>query len=194
LTPTDLQRLLTIHAADIQSVVRRHASSEMDSDDLRQEIAIAVWKAMPRFLGQSSERTYIMRIAQNRAVTFRISQSRKQAIFHPLEGDSSAAVSRSSGEYEIDRLHGLLDQAIQRLPSAQRGMMSLVVAGYSPAQIAAHTRRSTGAVRVALHRAREAVADCSGDRLEVGVVRVGELQRPDGVLWCPASVMVWRWS
>src|SRR5215475_12100394 len=49
-----------------------------DRDDLFQDIALAIWKALPGFRGESAERTFIFRIAQNRAITF-ISQRRPQA-------------------------------------------------------------------------------------------------------------------
>jgi DNA-directed RNA polymerase specialized sigma24 family protein len=38
-------------------------------DDLVQEIALAIWKAIPRFRGDSSERTWVYRIAHNVAIT-----------------------------------------------------------------------------------------------------------------------------
>ena len=44
----DLTRILAEHAPDIEAVVRRYADDPMDRDDLRQEIAIAVWRAMRR--------------------------------------------------------------------------------------------------------------------------------------------------
>jgi RNA polymerase sigma factor (sigma-70 family) len=44
---------------------------ERDPDlqqDLFQDIALAIWKALPSFRNQSSERTFLYRIAHNRAV------------------------------------------------------------------------------------------------------------------------------
>src|SRR5688500_1597612 len=55
-TTADLNRILAEHAPHIEAVVRRYADEPMDRDDLRQEIAIAIWRAMPRFAGRASER------------------------------------------------------------------------------------------------------------------------------------------
>jgi RNA polymerase sigma-70 factor, ECF subfamily len=151
-----LQRILVAHASDIEAVVRRYVDDEMDRDDLRQEIAIAVWRALPRFLGQSSERTYVLRIAQNRAVSFRLRLARNRALFNAL-GDDDVAIASHSGEYDLQRAYAQVVDAMTKLPSSQHDVLSLAAAGYSPRQIASHTGRSAGAIRVALHRAREAL-------------------------------------
>ncbi len=154
--PVDLRNLLIANADQIEAVVQRHVDDEMDRDDLRQEIAIAVWQAMPRFLGQSSERTYVIRIAQNRAVSFRVRLARRRALFQPLETDP-ATPDRDSGEYRIADLQRQLGLAMLQLSHSQHELLSLVAEGYTPRQIALRTGRSSGAVRIALHRARAAV-------------------------------------
>jgi len=55
-----------------------YTNSPSDRDDLFQDSALAIWKALPGFRGESAERTFIFRIAQNRAITF-ISQRRPQS-------------------------------------------------------------------------------------------------------------------
>ena len=151
-----LQRILVTHAGDIEAVVRRYVDDEMDRDDLRQEIAIAVWRAMPRFLGASSERTYVLRIAQNRAISFRLRLARNRALFHDI-ADDAVAVGSHSGEYDLRRAYAQVMDAMTKLPASQHDVLALAAAGYSPRQIASRTGRSSGAIRVALHRAREAV-------------------------------------
>ena len=155
-TTADLQRLLVTHSADIEAIVVRYVDDEMDRDDLRQEIAIAVWRAMPRFLGQSSERTYVARIAQNRAISFRLRLARNRALFAPLENDD-ATIASHSGEFDVRRMQAQVVAAMAELPPAQHNVLELAAAGFTPNQIAARTGRSSGAVRVALHRARGTV-------------------------------------
>ena len=59
--------------AEYDGALRRLvAAYERDADlqrDLLQEIRFAVWRALPSFRGQSSERTFIYRVAHNRATT-----------------------------------------------------------------------------------------------------------------------------
>src|SRR5271166_1279832 len=54
------------------SLVRLASSYESEfqaREDLLQEIRLAIWVALPRFRGESSLRTFVFRIAHNRALT-----------------------------------------------------------------------------------------------------------------------------
>jgi RNA polymerase sigma-70 factor (ECF subfamily) len=150
---SDLDRVLTEHASAIEAVVRRYADDPMDRDDLRQEIAIAIWRAMPRFAGRASERTYVVRIAHNRASTFCLRRARNRALT-PSHETHDAAVATITGEHDRVLLADRVRDAMSRLPGPQREVLALVAAGHSPAEIARATGRNAGAVRVALHRAR----------------------------------------
>ena len=41
-------------------------------EELVQEIALAIWQALPRFRGECSERTFVFRIAHNRGLIFAV--------------------------------------------------------------------------------------------------------------------------
>jgi RNA polymerase sigma-70 factor (ECF subfamily) len=153
-----LERILVRYADDLEAIVCRHVDDPMDRDDLRQEISVALWQAMPRFRGDSSERTYVARIAQNRAATFCLRLARRRALFSTLSDDVTAPRS-DTGEHDVQRLTTLIASAVDRLPDGQRYVLALAAAGCPPSEIAERTGRSAGAVRVALHRARETVRD-----------------------------------
>jgi RNA polymerase sigma factor (sigma-70 family) len=157
----DLTRILAEHAPHIEAVVRRYADDPMDRDDLRQEIAIAVWRAMPRFAGRASERTYVLRIAHNRASTFCLRRARNRALIPGLTTDDQQAMTMS-GEHEHLHLVDRLRDAMGRLPGMQRELLTLAADGHSPAEIARATGRNAGAVRVALHRARATLREWLG--------------------------------
>ena len=145
--------MLAEHAADIEGVVRRYADDAMDRDDLRQEIAIAIWRAMPRFAGGASERTYVVRIAHNRAATFCLQRARTRALTPSLATDHVQGVT-ITGEHERVHLADRVRDAMSRLPGPQREVLALAADGHTPTEIARATGRNAGAVRVALHRAR----------------------------------------
>jgi len=150
-------QLLADVAPDIEAVVRRYADDPMDADDLRQEIAIAIWRAMPRFEGRASARTYVLRIAHNRASTFCLQRARNRALFSAISTGDHPVSPSITAEHEGARLVERLHDAMARLPDGQREVLALAVAGNLPAEIARRTGRNAGAVRVALHRARTAV-------------------------------------
>src|SRR2546427_10516711 len=53
-----------------------YVDSASDHDDLMQEILLALWRALPRFRGESSERTFALRVAHNRGITFAVRRRR----------------------------------------------------------------------------------------------------------------------
>ena len=57
------------HGALLSRVANSYEANEAMQQELLQEIAIAVWQGLSRFKGDSSVKTYILKIAHNRAVT-----------------------------------------------------------------------------------------------------------------------------
>jgi RNA polymerase sigma-70 factor (ECF subfamily) len=57
------------HGLSMMRLVAAYESNRTSRDDLVQEIALAFWKALARFRGDCSERTLLLRIAHNRALT-----------------------------------------------------------------------------------------------------------------------------
>jgi RNA polymerase sigma factor (sigma-70 family) len=56
-----------------------------DRQDLFQEIAMALWTALPRFRAAASERTWLYRIAHNVALTYSSKRRRQHRSEQPLE-------------------------------------------------------------------------------------------------------------
>lgn len=132
----------------------------MEQDDLRQEIAIAIWRALDRFRGDSAERTYVIRIARNRALTFSAQRARRRALLQTLSLEPSERAAEGS-EAVVDDSIAL---ALSALSSQDRSLLELVAAGFSPRQIAVKLGKSSGAIRIALHRARLSLRSLLGAR------------------------------
>ena len=52
----------------LRRLVSAYVVNPADREDLLQEIAAGIWKSLPGFRGESSERTWIYRIAHNIAI------------------------------------------------------------------------------------------------------------------------------
>src|SRR5215469_11987907 len=61
-------RLVAANGPALARLAASYTNTLSDRDDLLQEIAMALWQALPRFRGECSERTFLFRIAHNRAV------------------------------------------------------------------------------------------------------------------------------
>ena len=58
-----LQKLLAANGPALLRLAASYTRNQSDRDDLFQEISLAIWKALPSFRGNSSERTFMFRIA-----------------------------------------------------------------------------------------------------------------------------------
>jgi RNA polymerase sigma factor (sigma-70 family) len=147
------ESLLVRHLPTLRRVAWSYARGA--SEDLLQDIALALWTALPRFRGDSSERTWVYRVAHNTAISF-VAQQRRR-IEREDGGDlSREPASSDSPEREAidaqrrERLH----TAVQELPLDERQIVVLYLEGLSAAEIEAVTGVSAGAVATRLTRAR----------------------------------------
>jgi RNA polymerase sigma-70 factor (ECF subfamily) len=147
------RRLLETNGAALLRLAACYTSSASDRDDLFQEIALAIWGALPQFRGESSDRTFIFRIAHNRAMSH-IAKRRPPAV--PAE-DVDVPDPRpdpESGLLEIQR-HAHLAAAIRDLPIEYRQVMTLALEGMSYVEIAHVVGISESNVGVRLNRGRQ---------------------------------------
>jgi RNA polymerase sigma factor (sigma-70 family) len=147
-------RLLAAEHAALRRLAASYATVRSDTDDLLQEIAIALWRALPSFRGECAERTFLFRIAHNRCVTHlskrRPTVSLDDAESEPEDPSASSEVAVS----EHQQRHRLL-QAIRTLPLIHREVIGLYLEGMDYKEIAAVTGISESNVGVRLNRARE---------------------------------------
>jgi RNA polymerase sigma-70 factor (ECF subfamily) len=147
-------RLLAADHAALRRLAASYANVAGDRDDLMQEIAIALWRALPTFRGECSERTFLFRIAHNRCVTHlskrRSTVSLDDAAVEP-EDPAASSEATVSEEQQRDRLL----HAIRQLPLIHREVIGLYLEGMDYKEIAAVTGISESNVGVRLNRARE---------------------------------------
>jgi RNA polymerase sigma factor (sigma-70 family) len=128
-------------------------------EDLFQEIAMALWTALPQFRGDCSERTWIYRVAHNTAISF-VANRRRRNSREQTGVDLPERASRVNPEGEaIDQeRRERLRSAVQELPMADRQLVVLHLEGLTAIEIEAVTGISAGAVATRLTRARKRLA------------------------------------
>jgi RNA polymerase sigma-70 factor (ECF subfamily) len=145
--------LLSANGPGLLRLAASYTSSRSDRDDLFQDIAMGIWKALPRFRGESSVRTFIFRIAQNRAVTY-LAQRRP---FGNLDESFDLPDPRPNPEKEFvkGQQEARLLEAIRRLPVEYLQVITLTLEGMAYAETAEVLGISESNVGVRLNRARQ---------------------------------------
>lgn len=152
--PQRFDEVLRKHGAALSRLAASYARESGEREDLLQEIAFAIWRALPRFRGESSERTFVFRIAHNRAITH-VARRRLSTIASDdgveIEDLKPNPERAFSAQQEGERL---LD-AIQRLPLGYAQVITLTLEGMSYGEIADVLGIGESNVGARLTRARE---------------------------------------
>jgi RNA polymerase sigma factor (sigma-70 family) len=149
-----LDEVLAAHGSALSRLARSYVATTADRDDLVQDIIVAIWRALPRFRGECSERTFVFRIAHNRAIAY---ITRRRLPIEDAAEEFDVEDSRPNPEETLSaeqQGQRLLD-AVQRLPVNHRQVMTLMLEGLSYSEIADVLGISETNVGARLTRARQ---------------------------------------
>jgi RNA polymerase sigma factor (sigma-70 family) len=159
-------RLLQEHDRALRRLAASYERDRARQQDLVQDIWLAVWQALARFRGECSERTFVFRIAHNRAVSHvDYSQRRRAEPLHdeaPLPAGDPDPEASLSQQQRSARLH----EAVQNLPIGMRQVVVLTLEGLTNAEVADIVGTTENNVAVRLTRARAALSRALGARKE----------------------------
>jgi RNA polymerase sigma-70 factor (ECF subfamily) len=148
--------VLREHGPALWRVIASYAPPGAERDDLAQDVLVAVWQALPRFRGQSSPRTFVLRIAHNRG----LSHAWQRAKRPPTEPEP---LHVADPRPPVDELVASSQRAerflhhLRTLPLGLREVLALALEGLPHAEIAAIVGITVENVAVRLGRAREAL-------------------------------------
>jgi RNA polymerase sigma factor (sigma-70 family) len=126
-------------------------------EELMQEIALAIWQALPHFRGECSERTFVYRIAHNCAITHVCRRRPAHESLDELPAFTEPADPRPHPEDQLAKAHqrDRLRSAIQRLPLVYRQVVMLMLEELPQAEMAEILGITENNVAVRLNRARK---------------------------------------
>ena len=153
---TRFEALLEAHGAALARLAAAYAGDRDESDDLLQEICLAIWRALPSFRAECSLRTFVFRIGHNRGLTWR-GRRRPPAEsldrIAELQDPTPSADLLAERATRLERLRG----ALRQLPETQREVVVLSLEGCTPPEIADVLGVSENTVAVRLTRARKSL-------------------------------------
>jgi RNA polymerase sigma-70 factor (ECF subfamily) len=148
------ERLFTVDGAALKRLAASYTNTASDRDDLFQEIALAVWRALPDFRGDCSERTFLFRVAHNRGISY---LSKRRATAVRPETENQVFDSRPGPEEELAQLQKRerLLGAVRSLPIPYRQVITLALEDLEYPEIAEILGITETNVGARLSRARQ---------------------------------------
>jgi len=163
--PDRERRFLALLNANLPALGRlagSYAGSTGEREDLLQDIALALWQALPRFRGESSERTFLFRIAHNHCIDH-ITRRRPMASLQELELDPVDGGRSVEATLTQEQESARLTDAVRRLPLIQRQVVVLALEDLDYAQIGEVLGITENNVGVRLNRARTSLRKLMGE-------------------------------
>ncbi len=148
----DFLRLVGAHRAVLGRAVECYARTPSDREDLSQEIGLALWRALPGFRGECSERTFLARIAHNRGVDFLVRRRRSATAPETDCADGKPGPEDETGSRERREL---LFAALRTMPVGYRQVLALALEDLDHQEIAEAMGITPENVAVRLSRARD---------------------------------------
>lgn len=140
------------HQLLLHKVCRIYASNEVDQQDLFQEIVIQLWKAYPKFKGDSKLSTWLYRVAINTAITGLrrkkdfITSYEPENLPHPSDDNTSA-----DQEEQLQQLY----KAIAQLNEVEKAIVMLYMEDRSYDEMEEIMGISSGTLRVKMNRIKD---------------------------------------
>jgi RNA polymerase sigma-70 factor (ECF subfamily) len=134
-TKPAFETLLAEYAPMLGRIAASYEAQPAAREDLLQEIALALWQALPKWRGEASRRSFIARIAHNRCVSHVVTQSKHR---HEAMNNEALMDETTSPEYGATRSerYERLQRALRRLPLGQRQAVTLALEGFTHGEIA----------------------------------------------------------
>nr|WP_231433758.1 MULTISPECIES: sigma-70 family RNA polymerase sigma factor [unclassified Chryseobacterium] len=140
------------HKKIIFKISKMYMDDAEDRADLFQEITYQVWKAYPKFRGESEFSTWLYRIALNTAIVFLKSEKKRSFI---ANGDvSNFKITQDDYDWEKEEKLSQIYKAVHQLNAIDKAFIFYYLEDFSGKQIAEQVGISEGNVRVKMNRAK----------------------------------------
>jgi RNA polymerase sigma-70 factor (ECF subfamily) len=152
---------IQVYSPALRRLALSYTRDHHESQDLFQEIAVALWKALPNYRGDSSERTFVYRVAHNTAIRFVSSPNRRATREQVALDVANEPVSLSDPERDAIRNQQWqkLWRAVRELPVIDRQIVMLRLEGLSMAEVAEVTGFTEAAVAMRFSRVRRRLTE-----------------------------------
>jgi RNA polymerase sigma factor (sigma-70 family) len=161
------ERLIDEFGPALQRLTAGYAGGDADRQDLYQDIVSGIWNALPGFRGESSQRTWLYRIAHNVSISWSMRQHARRRREQPLDDiEPRHTASPEILAIDAERRQMLVD-AVRSLGGHDKQIVLLHLEGLSHAEITEVVGMSEGTIATRLTRIRKRLAEAIAKRSRV---------------------------
>ncbi len=156
---SDFEKTLIEYGPLLSRVASSYEANHHLQQELFQEISLAVWQSLKGFKGNASIKTYILRVAHNRAVNhvaYHAKQPKKEQ--YADENDISAPHLTEKKIAQSQQVNQLL-RAIRSLPLQSRQIVTMSLEGLSYQEISQVCGIQSSNVGAILSRAKKSLSE-----------------------------------
>jgi RNA polymerase sigma-70 factor (ECF subfamily) len=162
--PLSAEQVYHDYAPRVYNTARKMLRSDLDAEDVTQDVLLKVVRKLPSFRGESAFPTWLHRVTVNTALSHRrrLAVRPEYAVRESLDAYVAAGGRAPAPEARLvdGETRHLIDRAIAGLPPTYRTVFVLAdVEGLPNAAIADHLGLSVPAIKSRLHRARLLMRD-----------------------------------
>jgi len=153
--------ILRDHGVMIGRIAASYEADPHKRQELQQDILAAIWRSLPAFRGESSIRTFLARIAHNRAISHvarAVAEPRMGILDEEWPSDQPSPFDEAERSDQQRRLM----QAVRSLPLSAREPIVLTLEGFTPREIAAVLNLTPNIVSIRLTRAKDMLREALG--------------------------------
>lgn len=151
----EIQRLMVTYGNDVLRTSYMFLKDHHKAEDAYQEVFIKVYKNLASFRGESSEKTWIIKITINVCKDILKSSWVKRVFLTDRMSDRGVNLKLEDRMIKKDENRQLFENVISLLPAYKEVIVLFYYQGFDTAEISKILNIAEGTVRSRLHRARE---------------------------------------
>lgn len=158
---TDYSQVIKEHAALLGRVAATYEANYHLRQELLQEISLAVWQALEKFKGDSSLKTYVLRVAHNKAITHVAYHAKQPRNDSYCEVEAPEPNSQNTTDEQLAQQQQVqyMLKEIRNMPIQTRQVVTMSMEGLSYDEIADACGISSSNAGVILNRARKVLME-----------------------------------
>jgi RNA polymerase sigma factor (sigma-70 family) len=149
----EFEEYIRAHELLLHKICRIYANTEVDRQDLFQDIVVQLWKAFPKFKGGSQFSTWLYRVAINTAITGVRKKKRLVTSYEPASSLEQMS-DDNSGTADEERLQQLY-RAIGQLSDVEKAIVMLYMEDRPYNEMENILGINQGHLRVKMNRIKE---------------------------------------